>query len=81
MTQTPNTYCDSCLDAAQDEAGFELDDFSIGAILGDMGADIADHLCDTTETGAPCACACNRDWHQPAPSTRTVELTYQPVPR
>lgn len=60
MTTTEATYCDSCTNAAQDEAGFELDDFSMSAILGDMGTEIPDHICDAQETGQKCLCACNR---------------------
>ena len=51
--------CDGCLTAAYDEGagdhGLQV------TICTDMGADIADHLCDAREepgTG-PCACACN----------------------
>ena len=60
MTTTKNAYCDSCTEAANNEAGYELDPFSIAMLLGDLGADIADHLCDETESGETCACACNR---------------------
>ena len=51
--------CDSCLTAAYDEGTGDVG--FLRAICTDMGADIADHLCDAREepgTG-PCACACN----------------------
>ena len=51
-------FCDSCLDAALDEGGSDIPDF----VLGEFGADIADHLCDENEggaTGDPCNCACH----------------------
>ena len=44
--------------AAEDEAGFELDPYSLNSLLLDMGRDIADHFCDSTESGTPCDCAC-----------------------
>ena len=51
-------FCDSCRMAADDEAGFELDPYSLNSLLLDMGRDIADHFCDSTENGTPCDCAC-----------------------
>ena len=53
-------FCDSCTNAACDEAGGDLDQDSIAILLIEMGADIADHCCDAAETGESCACACNR---------------------
>ena len=60
MTTKQTRYCDSCTNAARDEAGFELDPFSIHTVLFDMGADIADHICDSPENGEPCDCDCRR---------------------
>ena len=73
MTAIRTPYCDSCQNAAQDEAVFDLDDFSLGAILGDLGADIADHLCHAHETGEDCLCACSRKHRRKAapPASRT----------
>ena len=51
--------CDGCLTAAYDEGAG--DPGLQRTVCLDMGADIADHLCDAREepgTG-PCACACN----------------------
>jgi hypothetical protein len=54
-----SAFCDSCLDGAHDEASGMFDDVDLDFqedILGMMGADIADHLCDGDETGQSCAC-------------------------
>lgn len=52
------TYCDSCIQAAGDEGadGFEEE------ALAELGAEIADHLCDKRESEGevPCDCPCNR---------------------
>ena len=52
-------FCDSCLDAAMDEGVPEGEE----NILFDMGADIADHLCDQIESDGDivCRCACHPD--------------------
>ena len=55
------TVCDGCLTAAYDEDAAGLTGDEQRTVCVDMGADIADHLCDAREepgTG-PCACACN----------------------
>lgn len=58
------TICDSCSQAGYEEAaGLGLDDLDIAAtVLLEMGADIADHLCDETESEGEirCECACRR---------------------
>ena len=56
-----DTVCDGCLTAAYDEGAGDQEDQQI--ICREMGADIADHLCDAREElGMPtCACACNQD--------------------
>ena len=51
-------YCDSCTNAAWDEVGFEPEDWEIMVMLEEMGGDIADHSCDSTESGEFCGCAC-----------------------
>jgi len=50
--------CDSCIDAFIDEGLDE--DFPIELFPLDMGADIADHLCDKWEIDGEieCDCAC-----------------------
>lgn len=52
--------CDSCIEAFLEEG--IGDDFPIDQLPLDMGADIADHLCDKRETHGEidCDCACNR---------------------
>lgn len=56
--------CDSCLQAGEDEAqGFGLDnDQIVETVLLELGADIADHICDEVETDGEikCSCACRR---------------------
>ena len=57
--------CDSCLDAAYDEAGSLFDDEDgtpAEEICLTLGADIADHLCDEIETQGEvrCDCACKQ---------------------
>ena len=51
-------YCESCLDAAYDEGAEDVDDAEL--LLAELGADIADHLCDNVEVGleAECKCPC-----------------------
>ena len=56
---TTAILCDSCINAATDEAGYDLDAASTQIILIEMGADIADHICDSRENGQACHCACN----------------------
>ena len=55
------TVGDSCLEAAVEE-GAPDDLESVTLIMTEMGADVADHLCDQAETGGdvPCLCACLR---------------------
>ena len=60
LQPSANAFCDSCKNAAHDEAGFDIDPLTEELLLLDMGADIADHLCDQDETAQPCLCACNR---------------------
>ncbi len=50
-------FCDSCLEAASDEgAEYGIEDIdSLETILVDLGADIADHICDSP---GHCLCAC-----------------------
>lgn len=54
------SVCDSCLDAAYDE-GID-DDATANMVMLELGADLADHLCDQVETDGEtsCACACRR---------------------
>ncbi len=60
-TKTTTAFCDSCTNAAQDEAGIDLGDDGLFMVLAEMGMDIADHPCDTEETGELCSCACQGD--------------------
>ena len=56
-----DTVCDGCLTTAYDEGAGDRENQQI--ICREMGADIADHLCDAREepeTGR-CSCACNQD--------------------
>lgn len=60
----PNV-CDSCLTAAYDELGEMGGDTDLAmqrTVCLEMGADIADHLCDEIEEPdlGPCACACKQ---------------------
>ena len=58
--QLDHYYCDSCTNAAEDEAGFTPEPLALHLMLGEMGADIADHFCDGWESGRSCYCACRR---------------------
>ena len=51
--------CDSCLDAAHDEG---VDDDIAELAMLELGADMADHLCDAVESGGAikCLCPCRR---------------------
>ena len=49
-------FCDDCLDAAYD-MGID-DDETMDTILSEMGADIADHTCESVEFDRVCGCAC-----------------------
>ena len=48
--RTEFSFCDSCTNAASDEAGFELDPFSVHPVLFNLGADIADHIWTVTRS-------------------------------
>lgn len=52
--------CDSCLTAAYDEDP-RLSGDEQATVCSDLGAEIADHLCDSREEPdlGPCGCACN----------------------
>ena len=52
---TKSPYCDSCLDAVREEGA--ADDIA-EECLSLMGEDIADHLCDKTESDGEVSCAC-----------------------
>ncbi len=61
MATLYGTICDSCSMAGEDEAegfGLEEDDI-VQVVLMDMGGDIADHICDATETDGEVKCACS----------------------
>ena len=60
MTQAIQNICDSCMNAGYDEGGFGLDEASMAMLLTEMGADMADHICDGPESGEQCGCACQR---------------------
>ena len=62
--------CDSCNNAADDEAGFELDQYSRDTLMFDLGADIADHICDSPESGETCRCACQPRYRIPQSGSR-----------
>lgn len=47
--------CDSCRMAFEDE-GCDEDMLAVGAL--DLGADIPDHICDSTETDGEVECSC-----------------------
>ena len=49
-----NTYCDSCIDAAEEEA-FGIDG---SLILSSMSECLHDHICDSIETSGEIKCAC-----------------------
>lgn len=49
--------CDTCLTAAYDEGSME-DIEGQKEICREFGKDIADHNCESRETDATCACAC-----------------------
>jgi len=58
----PPRVCASCLEAAVEE-GAPDDLESMTLVMVEMGADVADHLCDAREApndAAPCLCACQR---------------------
>ena len=50
-----NTYCDSCIDAAEEES-FGIDG---SLILSSMSELLPDHLCESIETSGEIKCACN----------------------
>lgn len=52
--------CDSCIEAAQEEAFGEDDTEVLRMLCLEMGADIADHDCDGE--GCKCACQTERRW-------------------
>lgn len=55
--------CDSCGNAAEDEAEAPLDTQTKLTIAMDLGADIADHICEkVTDNGKECDCACSASW-------------------
>ena len=53
-------YCDSCSNAGHEDASIDLDDLSMAALLPDMGANIADHMCDEPENGETGDCTCGK---------------------
>ena len=55
------TICDSCQEALFDfwPSAADAEEAEIVQMLVEMGADIADHLCEKREYGTPCDCACN----------------------
>ena len=58
---TPVTICDMCREALTDDdtETAELSEAEQDGLLVEMGADIADHLCEKREYGSPCDCGCN----------------------
>ena len=55
--------CNSCQNAVEDEAEGPLDGQSKLTIAMDLGADIADHLCErVADNGRSCDCACSASW-------------------
>ena len=55
--------CDPCGNAVEDEAEQPLDAQSKLTVAMEMGADIADHLCEkVTDNGRSCDCACSASW-------------------
>ena len=54
--------CESCLGAADEEVSPDISSVrEMSSFMVDMGADIADHLCDQLESNGDiqCACACH----------------------
>jgi len=51
--------CDSCLEAAGDEGA---EDDIAELVMLELGDDVADHICDATESGGAikCLCPCRR---------------------
>jgi hypothetical protein len=54
--------CDTCVESAEEDGAWGMDDGDIATILRDMGSEISDHLCDEIETDgeAKCGCSCKR---------------------
>lgn len=48
--------CDECLTAAYDEGATDAE--TQEEVCLSMGADIADHYCESTDAGTACSCAC-----------------------
>lgn len=49
--------CDSCIDSAIYNDG--ADEMIAETVCVDMGAEISDHICESTNTGVFCDCACH----------------------
>lgn len=63
MTATTRPpVCDLCVEAALEEVDddAEFSRNSLAKIARDLGADIADHNCESTDSHEECGCACQR---------------------
>jgi hypothetical protein len=79
------TVCDSCIEALEEEGAPEGAEAQMAV---EMGADIADHLCDEIESDGDirCTCACHprkrsASWSGKAKdfTPKVVEETYRKV--
>ena len=60
--RTQDPLCDSCLNAADDESIYPLEDDEYATVLREFGGEIADHLCDEIETDGEIRCGCGCHW-------------------
>ena len=62
-TATTRAVCESCQEAVRDEDGdmFGLSNDEAIALAVELGADIADHCCDTSPQ---CGCGCNQRYRR-----------------
>ena len=73
--------CESCLEAADEEVSPDISSVrEMSSFMVDMGADIADHLCDQIESNGEirCACACHPR-HQGSASWRGKNEHFTPA--
>ena len=75
---TATNLCDSCIGAAHNDAGFDLDPDSAAIILTELGADISDHFCDGADSGETCLCACNRPNEHLRDAPRASQAAHRP---
>ena len=60
MTTMKVRICSQCKEAMREESDGMLKGSEIAGMCYNMGGDIADHFCNSTDSGSRCDCGCRR---------------------